>query len=164
MLVRVFRNITKGPRGSAPVYSVQAKGPKGWRTVAHAAAVELTAKDQGGVAFPVSAAGVARIRATGRKQVVATVVGHLVAWLPAPTGGLRPAAADLDLADVLADYALGDPASFAPSGGPWWQVSFNPYAMDTFQAEGRPLRRAHGALIGPSGVRALGPLDTFTQS
>lgn len=150
MQVRVFRNLTAGPKGKAPVYSIQAREPgKGWRTVAHARHVCVT-----GVEFKVNKAGVARIRGTGKKTVVATVNGTLEHW----SGVLRAAGVDLALAPFL-DRKRYESAEFPDAERETWfrPVRFNPFQTDTFQADGKPALRASTAWIGGPGVLAANP-------
>lgn len=77
MQVRVFRNLTR------KCYSIQARIPrKGWRTVAHAEAVEVIMAN-----FHVSQAGRDSVLRTGKKVIHAWVQGYLSAW----TGQTAPA-------------------------------------------------------------------------
>jgi hypothetical protein len=163
MLVRVFRNITAGRLHGSPTYSIQARVKGSWRTVAHASHVDLTAPDQGGVRFPVSAAGVARIRTFGRKQVVATVVGHLVAWRCAGRLLLKPFVLGTPIEEALLAYHEPSREAFETSDGAdqWSRATFNPYRHESFMVGDQRLAAAHGALLTDRGLFALGPLDTF---
>jgi hypothetical protein len=139
--VRVFRNLTAGPRGSVPVYSIQARIPgAGWRTVAHASHVCLRDAE-----FRVSASGVDRIRRTGKKTVVAVIQGTLTHW----SGELRRGTALMEYRIAQADCP--EPANEAP----FRAVRFNPFKMATFQDEiGAPVLRARSAWVGAPGVVA----------
>lgn len=151
MQVRVFRNLAPQYKGKAPVYSIQAQfhggkdGRKGWFTIAHASHVSLT-----DVAFNVSAAGVRRIRATGKKAVVATVHGTLAGWDGTPRIG--PLALERHaLEDRRSPDATQPDPVRTPSAA---TVRFNPKQMDHFQiaATGDDVTQAGAAWIGQRGV------------
>jgi len=141
-VVRVFRNLTRR------CLSIQAKGPKGWRTVAYARSVELDA-----VRFHVGEAGRARVLATGRKNVHAWAEGTLAAWdfnvSPFREG-----------APQSVRWALGAlPSMSARAFGPSAAITYNPRKAPTFVRlyGGQPVRSARGASIGPFGILASDP-------
>lgn len=136
MKVRVFRNLTRD------CYSVQAKGPAGWRTVAHASEVTLW-----GAAFEVSQAGRKRVLESGKKQVHAFVRGELLQWQgevyrDRGEGLLHPR-----------DGRHGCPAETMQ------RVSYNPRRADHFVQHGSkggtaPIETAQVCILDPHGVYA----------
>lgn len=135
LAVRVFRNLTRS------CFSIQARTPLGWRTVAHASEVLAT-----GAGFKVHEAGRQRVLATGRKQVHAWVCGELVAWVARPglDGGhpeasvaLAPAARH-ELADTRVGSGVIAEAAMAASRDrpemPWEPLAYNPRKAPTFVA------------------------------
>lgn len=142
--VRVFRNLTASRKGQTPVYSILAreKGRRGWRTMAHASYVCLSQPS-----FKVSKAGVARIRATGRKQVAAVIEGQLEHWAGKRREGVAGAG------DFLLECRIEEREGPNPEAPSLCRVRFNPYQMDEFQTpEGAPVLHAGVAYIGPAGV------------
>lgn len=134
MQVKVFRNLTKG------CYSIQARGPKGFRTVAHADTVELA-----DVAFKVSEAGRQRVLSTGKKQVHAFVCGTLVQW----QGEVAPGA-DLGSTLTLADcWRCPDAAASFVGMAP---VRYNPRTCSTFMLGESPIYEAGRVFMARSGV------------
>lgn len=141
MQVKVFRNLTKG------CYSIQARGPKGFRTVAHADTVELA-----DVTFKVSEAGRQRVLSTGKKQVHAFVCGTLVQW----HGELAPGA-DLGNMPTLAGcWRCPDAATTFVGVAP---IRYNPRTCSTFMLDESPIYEAGRVFMARRGVF----LEALTQ-
>jgi hypothetical protein len=140
MQVRVFRNLTR------KCYSIQARiAGKGWRTVAHADAVELSS-----AIFHVSAAGRARVLATGRKVVHAWVQGELYTW----SGPVRSTSLPQPIvAALVTAYRTWQPPTLR-SAAP---ATYNPRQHDSFiwRDTGERLDSASYARLDSEGLRAV---------
>lgn len=118
--VRVYRNLHNGK------LSVQARIPgKGWRVVAHAAAIRLA-----NVTFEVSETARQRVLRTGRKEVHAFAVGDLLAW----AGESYAMGWDTAVySDALDDAAVGDPEDLPPlPRAAMARVAYNPRRQGEF--------------------------------
>lgn len=148
MQVKVFRNLTKG------CYSIQARGPKGFRTVAHADSVMLD-----DVIFKVSEAGRQRVLETGKKQVHAFVCGELVGF----TGEPRRQPDDAETYAELINYRMLLPETIEG----WMHdlidirgVHYNPRKAATFMSGGSPIMVAGKVVMLSVGVFA----ETLSQA
>jgi len=143
--VRIYRNLHR-----PECYSIQAKGPQGWRVLAYASSAILA-----DVKLTVRPGGRASVLATGRKVVHAWAEGTLVAWNTCPDAPPYRMEAERDMSvscaivSHLPNVRAIDRSRAAILGQP---IRYNPRHAATFT-------RGDGSAITSAPTVALGFTD-----
>lgn len=128
MRVSVYFNLHR------KLFSIRAEeGPSKGRVIGHAEAVTLD-----DVTYHVGKAGQAKVRATGKKNVHATVRGHISAAMnldktPAGRGGMLPWFLNAAHTNPGSDLFRAHELRAKYTGKVGTPIYYNPYTTDTFQ-------------------------------